>query len=62
MPAERHRDAWDETNLAGGLVEPKVMSELLLAHGAECVNLVTENEEADLGEFPDGAQTAELGL
>ena len=62
MPAERHRDAWDETNLAGGLVEPKVMSELLLTHSAECINLVTENEEGNLGGFLDGEQHAELRL
>ena len=38
------------------------MSELLLTHSAECVNLVAENEEGNLGEFLDGEQHIGLGL
>ena len=38
------------------------MSELLLAHSTECVDLVAENEEGNLGEFLDGEQRVELGL
>ena len=38
------------------------MSELLLAHSAECVDLVAENEEGNLGEFLDGEQRVEFGL
>lgn len=38
------------------------MSELLLADSTECVDLVAENEEGNLGEFLDGEQCIKLGL
>lgn len=62
IPALPHQDALNETNLAGRLVESKVMSEFLFAHSTERVNLVAKNEEGNLGEFLDRKQRVELGL
>ena len=52
----------NHANLASGLVEPKVVSELLLAHGAGCVNLVAEDKEGDLRELLDREKRVELSL
>jgi hypothetical protein len=38
------------------------MPELLLAHGAGCIDLVAEDEEGDLRELLDGEKGVELGF
>ena len=43
-----------KTNLAGCLVESKVMSKFFLTHSTKCINLVSKGEEGNLGEFLNG--------
>ena len=50
------------TYLAGGLVQTQLMPELVLAHGAGCVNLVAEDKEGDLGELLNGEEGVKLRL
>lgn len=50
------------TYLARRLPETEVVTELLLANGARCIDLVAENEERHLGQLLDGEQCVELSL
>ena len=50
------------TYLAGGLVQTQLMPELVLAHGAGCINLITEDQEGDLGELLNGKERVKLGF
>ncbi len=57
-----HHTALSRTYLSGGLVETKLMPELVLAHGTRCVNLVAEDKERHLGELLDGEESVKLRL
>ena len=48
--------------LSGGLVEPKMMPQLLFTDSTGGVNLVTQDEEGNLGKFFDREQGIEFGL
>jgi hypothetical protein len=48
------------TNLASGLIETEMMSELLLAHSSRSINLVTKDKERNLVKFLNGEQSVEL--
>lgn len=48
--------------LASGLVETKLVAELVLTDSVGVVDLVTENEEGDLGQVFHGEEGVELGL
>ena len=48
--------------LSGGLVESEVMSQLFLANSTGGVNLVTQDEEGDLGKFFNREQGVQLSL
>jgi hypothetical protein len=50
------------TDLAGGLVQPEVVPELLLRDRAGRVDLVPEDEERHLRELLDREELVELGL
>jgi hypothetical protein len=46
--------------LSCGLVESKVMPQLLLANSSGCVNLVAEDQEWNLRELLDGQESVKL--
>lgn len=46
--------------LAGGLVEPDSLAKLLFGNGAGSVDLVTKDQEWDLGELLDGKEGVKL--
>lgn len=48
--------------LTSSLVETKLVAELILTDSVGVVDLVTENEEGDLGEILHGEKGVELGL
>lgn len=48
--------------LAGGLVQTKLVAQLILAHGIGVINLVSEDEEGNLGEVFHGEEGVELSL
>jgi hypothetical protein len=50
------------THLAGSLVQPEMVAELLLRDSTRGIDLVAEDEERHLGELLDGEQAVELGL
>lgn len=50
------------TDLSSCLVQSQMMSQLLLADGTGRVNLVSQNEEGNLGELLDGQESVELGF
>jgi hypothetical protein len=56
-------DAFERNlSLASGLVESELVSQLILTDSIWVVNLVTENDEWDLGELLHGEESIELSL
>lgn len=51
-----------DLSLPRRLEQPKRMTELILTDGAVSVNLVTEDEERNAGEFFDGEEGVEFGF
>ena len=52
----------DFAHLSSGLVQAKVMPQLLLADSSRSVNLVSKNEEGNLREFLNGQESVEFRL
>jgi len=50
------------TNLAGGLIETEMMSELLLAHSAGSVNLITQDKERNFVKLLNGEESVKLSF
>ena len=48
--------------LAGGLVQTKLVAQLILADGVGVVDLVSEDKEGNLSEILHGEKGVELGL
>lgn len=61
-PTPVHNEIKQETHLPSRLVQPQVVSELVLADSAGRVDLVPEHEEGHLREILDGEERVELGL
>lgn len=50
------------TDLAGRLVQSQVVPQFLFANGTRGINLVSEDEEGNLGELFNGQKGIEFGL
>lgn len=64
--AHEHLDRPDSLKrdlaLTSGLVETKLVTELVLTDSVGVIDLVAENEERDLGEILHGEESVELSL